>query len=149
MNTAGYVALGGLLAAGIVAGVQTFRLGIAQRDVAVARQNEAEYAGQAAKVNEIFAREEAKQERARAEQAKMNADELLRLRDERDAIETRFKNVSADRAKISAENRRFRDNAPKTDARPLGPTMVRVINCLRIQQQAFRSGRPSPACGGN
>lgn len=140
-------ALGGVaLIALLGAGVQTWRIQGYATEVATARQHEAEALGQASKVNEIFAREEAKQEKRRADQAKMNTDELLRLRDERDALETRFKNISADRAKVAAENLRFRNNAPKTDSRDIGPTMRRVLSCLRQQQIAFRAGRSPPAC---
>ncbi len=132
----------------LVGGVEEFRINSFRSEAAVAKQHEAEYAGQAAKVNEIFAREEASREKARADQERANSDELLRLRNERDAIETRFKNVSADRAKVAAENIRFRNNAPKTDSRLVGPTMVHVLNCLRQQQQAFRAGRAAAPCGG-
>lgn len=122
---------------------QTVRLSYAQLATATARQHQAEAENVAVKVNEIFARNEADQERRRAEQAKANADELLRLRDERDAIETRYKNVSADRAKLSAANKRFIANAPKSDSRDLGPTMFGYFVCLR-QQQAERTGGAAP-----
>lgn len=143
-NPVTYIAGGVGIVLVIALGVQTYRLTLAQRDVAIARQHQAEAEGIGAKVNEIFAREEAAQERRRAEQAKANADEVLRLTDERDSIETRFKNVSADRAKLSAENRRLIANAPKTDSRPVGPTMQQFFARLRLQQQARRSGSGAP-----
>lgn len=134
-----YGVAGGALLLLVGIGVQTYRLTLAQTDVAVARQHQAEAEGVAAKVNEIFARNEADQERRRAEQVKANSDELLRITNERDAIETRFKNVSADRSKLSAENRRLIANAPKTDSVLLGPTMRTYFSRLRVQQQASRS----------
>lgn len=137
----------GALALLLALGVQTYRVSSAQRDAAIARQHEAEANTTAAKVNEIFAREEAAQERRRAEQTEANAKEVLGLRRERDAIETRYKNVSADRAKLSAANKRFISNAPKSDSRDLGPTMLGYFACLREQQQAERPGNTSPAPG--
>lgn len=140
----GALGLGAVLALALTA--QTVRLGFAQRDAAVARQHQAEAENTAVKVNEIFARQEADQERHRAERTKANADELLRIRDERDAIETRYKNVSADRAKLSAENKRIISNAPKTDSNPLGRTMLSYFCRLR-QQQVARSSSAAPVAG--
>lgn len=126
-------------------GAQTYRLSLAQRDIAVAKQHQAEAEKIGAQVNEIFAREEAKQERTRAEAEVKFAAEQQLLRNQRDDAETRYKNVSADRAKLSVENRRLVANAPRTDARELGPTMLSYFARLREQQQARRSIGVAPS----
>lgn len=126
----------------VLLGVQTVRLTIAHRDLAIARQHQAEAEGTAAKVNEIFAREEAKRERDRAAALASWYAETTALRNERDAIETRFKNVSADRRKLSEENRRLIRDAPKSDSVVLGRTMATFFNRLRQQQAARTNGTP-------
>lgn len=140
-----YIVGGAGLVLVLALGAQTFRLSLAQRDVAVARQHQAEAETIGAKVNEIFAREEATRERTRAEAEKKFADERQLLTEQRDSIETRYKSVSADRAKLSAENRRLIANAPKTDSAPIGATMRVYFARLREQQQARRPSGAAPA----
>ena len=146
-NPLTYLAGGITLVLLLALGAQTFRLSLAQRDVAIAKQHQAEAETIGAKVNEIFAREEATRERHRAEAEAKFASEQSLLRADRDAIETRYKNASAERSKLSAENRRLIANAPKTDSRELGPTMLSYFDRLRGQQQARRSSGVAPAPG--
>lgn len=130
------------IALGLALGWQTYRIEGYKADVAEARQHEAEAKQVSDQINALYARNEAKNERARAEQAAKNAEELRTLGTQKDALQAVYEQTKTDYAKTSDRLRGILKDAPNSDKRELGPAVRAYFAGLRDAQRG-----PGPASG--
>lgn len=130
-----YFGLALLLSNAITLGVMEYRVISFQAELATARQQTAGAKEDAAKINLIFANNEADRERARAEDEKKSREESERLGREKAAAEARYRNEREARITEAANLRRIIDNANAADRRPIGPAMRAYFAGLRSLQQ--------------
>jgi seryl-tRNA synthetase len=130
-------------------GVQTYRLSMADTAVATAQKNQAEAEKQAADINRIFSENDAKNERARADQAVKSAAELQQIQTHATTLQATLNRKQRDFDTTNAQLQDMVAHVAPVDRRELGPVMLSVIGQLRQQQQARDAGGDYSSSGGH
>jgi len=103
----------------------------------------------AADINRIVAENDAKNERARADQAVKNSAELQQIQTHATTLQRTLNQRQHDFDTTNAQLEDMVAHVAPTDRRELGPVMLSVIGQLRLQQQARDAGGDYSAAGGH